>query len=148
MAHRMRCSTLFDITQTGVLNRFKPVGINDLTWAYKRNTQCNFDTILQVISLRSQPELVKAPSKVKLSAEDHDMFGFLYHTDNEIASYYWQFEYEIQHSSVFENGITKYGALYEDCKSVPMIICDTNIINLPPVLDISVELKNIHFEEL
>lgn len=148
MAHRMRCSTLFDITPTGVINRFKPAGPNDLTWAYKRNTQCNFDTILQIISLRSQPEVVKSPTKLQLVNQDYDIFGFLYQTPSEDINYYWQFEFEIQHSSVFENGIIKYGALYEDCKGVPMIVCDTNINNLLSVLNISVELKNIHFEEI
>ena len=64
MSYRISCYTLFDITQTGVLNRTKPNEGQDLAeWVQKRNTQCNFDTVLQVIALRSQPEIVNFPSK-------------------------------------------------------------------------------------
>ena len=64
MSIKIACYTLFDITQTGVLNRSKPaVDMDPEVWIYKRNTQCNFDTILQVISLRSQPEVIDLPVK-------------------------------------------------------------------------------------
>ena len=62
MSFRIECYTLFDITQTGVLNRSRPVDGQDLDqWVHKRNTQANFDTLLQIISLRSQPEIVSSP---------------------------------------------------------------------------------------
>lgn len=139
MSHRIRCYTLFDITKTNVTNRSKP-SEDVTTWLYNRNTQCNFDTILQVISLRSQPEVVKNPEKSNI--DKFTKFGSLYDT----ITYYWVFEFEVQHSSVFDNGINELGALYIDCNNVPMIKCHTEIPNLATFLDTSAELKNIHFE--
>lgn len=138
MPVRIRCYTLFDITNTGVLNRSKPPVDADDTWVSQRNTQCNFDTILQVISLRSQPEVVKAPEKTK---NDPKCFGFLHN-----VTHYWMFEFEVQHPSVFENGIEKLGGLYADCENVPMITITEHHENMPAFLDSSKELKNIHFE--
>ena len=61
------CYTLFDITQTGVLNRAKPPNNEEHDqWLKQRNTQCNFDTIQQAISLRSQPEMISLPKKTEI----------------------------------------------------------------------------------
>lgn len=148
MSYRIACYTLFDITQTGVLNRSKPTDNDQATWIYRRNTQCNFDTVLQVISLRSQPEVITYPVKVEMTEELFDMFGFLYQLQTETKSYCWKFEFEVQHPSVFENGIIPFGALYNDCDGVPMIVCNTQIETVLPMLNITDELKNIHFEEI
>jgi len=146
MSHRICCYTLFNITQTGVMNRSRPNENDVAEWLSKRNTQCNFDTILQVISLRSQPEVVKKPTKIQITIEDSHRFGFLYQYDE--TSYCWKFEFEIQHSSVFENGIQPLGALYRDCMRVPMIICTEQISDIPAFLDVSEELRTIYFELL
>ena len=64
MSYIITCYTLFDITQTNVPNRQRPEVDKDVDeWRYKRNTQSNFDTIQQVISLRSQPEVLRKPKK-------------------------------------------------------------------------------------
>ena len=79
MNFRITCYTLFDITQTGVLNRSRPSVDQDMTdWTCKRNTQANFDTILQVISLRSQPESLSIPKKTLIKFDDFENFGFLF----------------------------------------------------------------------
>ena len=143
--HRIRCHTLFDITQTGVLNRSKPSEDDVEGWIKRRNTQCNFDTVLQVISLRSQPEVIRLPCEVDLTETLYEMFGFLYNTENVSC---WKFEFEVQHSSVFENGIIPLGALYKDCEGVPMIMSDNQHSMCPKFLDITPELKNIYFEVL
>lgn len=145
MSHRMRCYTLFNITQTGVLNRSRPNITDTLDWLEKRNTQCNFDTILQVISLRSQPEVVRIPIKQQLTETIINKFGYYYNLTPH--DYYYFFEFEIQHASVFENGIQQYGALYNDCINVPMIRCKDQHNSLPEMLDITIELRNIYFEE-
>lgn len=143
--YRIRCHTLFDITQTGVLNRSKPIEEDMNDWVNRRNTQCNFDTVLQVISLRSQPEVVRVPVGVEISDVELELFGFLYNTEQINC---WKFDFEIQHPSVFENGITPLGALYKDCEGVPMILCDNQHSMCPKFLVTSPELKNIHFEVL
>jgi len=148
MSHRICCYTLFDITQTGVLNRSRPQESDVQDWILKRNTQCNFDTILQVISLRSQPDIVKAPTKNELTDVDLNKFGFLFTREETTISYYWKFEFEVHHSSVFENGIIPFGALYKDCEGVPMIVCPNQLNGMTSFLDITDELQNIYFEAL
>jgi hypothetical protein len=145
MSHRICCYTLFNITHTGVLNRSRPNEDNVSEWLRKRNTQCNFDTVLQAISLRSQPEVVKVPIRIEMQEADFIKFGFLYNKEDKI-SYYWKFEFEVQHASVFENGIIPLGALYNDCNGIPMILCEDQLAMLSNFLDTSSELKNIHFE--
>jgi hypothetical protein len=146
--YRIRCHTLFDITQTGILNRSRPTEDNVQEWILKRNTQCNFDTILQVISLRSQPDQVSVPNKVEMEDSDLNRFGFLFMKNELFPAYCWNFDFEVHHSSVFENGITPYGALYKDCEGVPMINCPTQINGVTSFLDITSELQNIYFEAL
>lgn len=146
MNHKIICYTLFDITQTNVPNRPCPSNIEDVSqWLYKRNTQANFDTILQAISLRSQPEYISIPQKFKINFEDFDKFGFLYESE-EVSC--WYFMFEVQHSSVFEDGIKDFGLLYDDCNEIPMILCGTEWDKLSNNLDTTPECKNIYFEKL
>lgn len=147
MTIRMVCYTLFNITQTGVINRSKPDQANIQDWIHKRNTQCNFDTILQIISLRSQPDVAKAPLRLELTEELLQKFGFLYRLE-EGNNYCWKFEFDIQHPSVFENGIIPLGALYKDCDGVPMVQCADQLQALNTMLDSSEEFRNIYFEVL
>ena len=146
MSFKISCYTLFDITQTGVINRSKPGAEDDpALWLHKRNTQCNFDTIVQAISLRSQPENISIPKVNKIKFNEFDYFGFLFEEeDTEIDC--WSFEFDIQHPSVYNDGITELGSLYSDCDQVPMIKTDTAWNKLPAFLDSTVELRNIYFK--
>lgn len=146
MSFQITCYTLFDITQTGVLNRSRPAG-EEITpeWLFKRNTQCNFDTVLQAISLRSQPEVVNYPEKINIRFDEFDNFGFLFQQEENETYPCWKFDFSIQHPSVFDDGINELGALYSDCDGVPMIHCGTEWNKLPTFLDTSPELKNIYF---
>jgi hypothetical protein len=138
------CYTLFDITYTGVLNRQNPpAGEND-SWYYKRNTQCNFDTILQAINMRSQPEIIKNPKSITIDFNEFNKFGYLYESKEKIKC--WTFEFTVSHRSVFDDGISELGALYNDCNGVPMIKCGTEFDKISNTLDITDELKNIYFE--
>lgn len=143
MSHRITCYTLFDITQTGIRQRNRPPeGVDEKKFIYQRNTQNNLDTLLQVISLRSQPELLNNPIIKKVNLSECEYFGFLY-SDEDVNV--WSFDFEVQHSSVFMNGIIEFGYLYEDCDSIPMIKCGTEYNKLTNFLDINPETKNIHF---
>lgn len=119
--------------------------MNDNTeWLNKRITQCNFDTILQVISLRSQPEIVAMPTIHALQKKTYRNFG----TNHQVVTEYWQFDFEVQHNSVFHDGNKPLALLYSDCEHVPMILIDNQIDTITPTLNTSRELKNIHFEVL
>lgn len=149
MNHKIKCYTLFDITQTHVLNRSKaPENIAQDEWVYKRNTQSNFDTIVQAISLRSQPENISKPILLPIKFDDFGNFGLLYHQVDSEEYPCWQFTFEVQHSGVFEDGITIFGHLYNDCDGVPMVKCNTEWKMLSNFLDTTTELKNIHFEAI
>ncbi len=146
MSFKISCYTLFDITQTGVVNRSKP-GIEDNleVWLHNRNTQCNFDTIVQAISLRSQPEDITTPNLMKIKLSEFENFGFLFEEeDTEINC--WTFDFTIQHASVYNDGITELGSLYSDCDQVPMIKTYTAWNKLPEFLDSTDELRNIYFK--
>lgn len=145
MSQRIKCQTLFNITQTGVLNRSRPQESLGDDWLHMRNTQCNFDTILQVISLRSQPEVVKLPY---VTEGDVNKFGLVYQSSKLKVHPIWVFEFEVQHSSVFENGKESLGLLYADCQDVPMLVLSDQTCLMSNFLDASAKLKNIHFEVL
>jgi hypothetical protein len=147
MSYMITCYTLFDITSTNVLSRHRPeVGQDENEWRYKRNTQCNFDTILQAISLRSQPDILSKPVKNQIRFDEFTDFGFLFDQQESETYPCWSFNFEIHHLSVFDDGISELGALYGDCHGVPMIKCGTEWDKLPVALDSTDELRNIYFK--
>lgn len=145
MNHRLACYTLFDITQTGVLNRARPSTEQDYEqWLFKRNTQCNFDTILQAISLRSQPEVVNFPTKNLIKLNDTE-FGLVFKKQYKNVVSVWSFDFEVHHSSVFEDENNELGYLYKDVQGVPMIKCGTELPSITSFLDTTKDYKNIYF---
>ena len=147
MSYKITCYTLFDITPTGVMNRHRPAEEEQIpTWLHKRNTQCNFDTVVQAVSLRSQPEISRMPERIQIRFDEFTDFGFLFEQDENEVYDCWSFDFDIQHTSVFDDGINELGALYTDCDNVPMIKTDTAWNKLPAFLDTSNELRNIYFK--
>lgn len=148
MTTRIRCYTLFDITNTGVLTRRTPNNLSEeeiKKYNINRNKQCNFDTVLQVISMRSQPENITSPQVTKIKFKDFQYFGFLFDEEEQEVNV-WDFEFTVNYHGVFNDGINELGALYVDCDGVPMINGLGEWDKLPNFLDINPELKNIHFE--
>lgn len=145
MSHRISCYTLFDITKTGVLNRGRPgVDVEDIqSWVTKRNTQCNFDTVLQVISLRAQPDVVSDPKKIEVVIDKNSEFGTIFQDNKKHVV--WKFDFEIQYASIFEDETSELGALYKDCESVPMLKSGLEISNLNNQLSIDNTHRNIYF---
>jgi hypothetical protein len=120
---RIQCQTLFDITATAVTGHIKPsrmpfvdhVGnrITDTeTWHRSRNQQRNWETITQLISLRTQVNALTQPVK------------------NDTG---WQFEFEVENENLFTNGTDQLAVLKQDCAGVPMLTglnesADTGIV--------------------
>lgn len=147
MSYRITCYTLFDITQTGVVNRMKPNDTEDHSeWIHRRNTQCNFDTVVQAISLRSQPESITVPKKNEIRSSAFKNFGSSFRQEKNQAINTWNFDFEIHYEKVFDDGEHELGHLYTDCDRVPMILCGTEWNKLPVFLDTSLELRNIYFK--
>jgi len=137
MSDKIACYTLFDITQTGVLNRSKPLeGMNVNEWIYKRNTQSNFDTILQAISLRSQPENISNPIRINIKDDYFDL------GDNLQC---WKFDFEVRSITVFSDGNDELAYLKQDCQDIPMVLCGTEDVEVAGLLSTKKPTKNIHF---
>ena len=140
---------MFDITNTGILSRTTPINlIPEKVIEYEKNRarQTNFDTIIQVISLRTQPENITKPIKDIVEFKTNDKFGFLF--EQEESQDFWSFEFTIDYEDAYYDGIHELGALYTDCNGVPMLQVDSQWDKLPHFLDTSPELRNIYFEVL
>ena len=145
MTNIIRCYTLFNITKTGIRQRGKiPDDVQVDKFIKQRNSQNNFDTLLQVISLRSQPEVFKDPIFRNIDLKELN-FGFIYESTKEMCDV-WYFDFEVHHPSVFNDGINQFGNLYKDCNNIPMMKVEKEHTMLSNFLDISPELQNIYFE--
>ena len=94
-------------------------------------------------------ETLKGPAFEPIFIRNFDEFtnfGFLFQHQEDENYDCWTFDFNIQHTSVFNDGINELGALYSDCDTVPMIKTDTAWNKLPAFLDTSDELKNIYFK--
>ena len=96
-------------------------------WNYARNQQRNWETIMQMISLRAQPTIVTYPAH---NAES------------------WEFVFEVESTGVYsDNGqIDNYGALLNECHGIPMISELGESTELIPQLITAGENQNIWFE--
>jgi hypothetical protein len=86
------------------------------------------------------------PEKTQIRFDEFTDFGFLYQQQENELYTCWSFDFDIQHASVFNDGVNDLGALYSDCDTVPMIKTDTVWDKLPAFLDTSDELKNVYFK--
>lgn len=115
MTLQIQCTTRFDITVTEVRNNFSRSRlpfhdangklINDPTaWNRARNQQRNWETINQVISLRTLPENITVSRKT-----------------NKEDQAWWTFEFFIEQPASIESNGNPVGLLCLDCNGVPML---------------------------
>jgi hypothetical protein len=137
---KIKCSTLFDITRTNVSKR-RGVLENENNYEMQRSQQSNFETLLQIISLRSQPEDISDTVKESF---DKAMWGKTYALSKQVSC--WTFDFTVHHAAVFNDSIHELGNLLSDCEGVPMIVNLSEMKGLVPQLCNNADLKNIHFE--
>lgn len=146
----IKCYTLYDITRTDVSYRKKFADNLSPAETKLRSQQTNFETILQIINMRSQPEDISevASTTVSLKELKNYKFGFLlpekYNKSKQAAI--WSFTFKIEHPDVFNNGIDDLGYLVQDCDGVPMIINLDESFKLSQQLITADEMRNIYFE--
>lgn len=128
------------------MHRTKPVDMTQEIWMAARNTQCNLDTVVQAISLRSLPEILTDPLITHITFKKFDKFGYTYADKKGVKVPIWSFEFSVLNTSVFYDGISELGHLYNDCNYVPMICCPTMNFQVSNFLDVSDERRNIYFE--
>jgi len=129
MTVTVTCTTLFDITATGVRSHYRSsripfvdeVGnnINDVeAWHRSRNQQRNWETLNQIIFLRTSPVDVTVPQREK-------------NQNNQLE---WQFSFVLESPESIMINDDPIGALVEDTKSVPMILGLDETVQLEPLL--------------
>ena len=113
MTCQIKCKTLFDITATGVRSNYnssripftdetgKIISSLDL-WQRSRNQQRNWETVNQIISLRTLPYDITDPVKSSDGC--------------------WEFEFTIDSIEAVSTSNNVVGALLQDANGVPMIL--------------------------
>jgi len=131
---KVKVHTHFDITVTGVTGHYRPTRAsfcdragheinNSDSWNRARNQQRNWETLTQLISLRTQVSDVVEPV---LNQEK------------------WYFEFTTE-TEVFNDGTDPVGVLKADSDGVPMLTLLDNRADIDPVLITSGTRQNIWF---
>lgn len=130
--------TLIDITETGVYRQHSE---NSL----ERNQQRNWETVLQVVSLRTQPvNIISARSPQLVSVTAHS-FGS-YYRGSQMC---WKFMFQVENPGVLGPPENPVQFLEQDFNDVPVITNLTETIGLPDkVFYTQGILKNIYFRIL
>lgn len=135
---RFSCKTFFDITATGVTGHYKSSRVpfrdrigntidDEFSWNYARNQQRNWETITQLIGMRTQIfDLVDPISK-----------------DNA-----WQFEFEVETPAVFGTAENPVEILTSDANGVPMLTNLGEMEGVSSMLISSGDKQNVWFSTL
>ena len=132
---KIRITTKFDCTTTGTTGHYRnnrmpyqdqaENTINDQdSWSKSRNQQRNYETLVQLLSLRTQ--LVTVGSTT-------------------VRDNFWEFEIESDRDDVFSDD---FASLKLDCEGVPMIVDLNEHGDLNPVLTTQGSDPNIWFEKI
>jgi hypothetical protein len=134
---KIKCTTVFDCSCTGVTGHFKSSHLpfvdrsgktvsTHSEWVQSRNQQRNYETLLQIFGLKTQPLDISAPTQVD---------GM------------WQFEFLIESPAVFAmtDHADPLAGLKQDCAGVPMI---DNVSDVSQPLKLLSPDLNIWFEIL
>ena len=127
--------TLVDITATGIT---RSTGDRDL----ERNEQRNWETVVQVLGLRTQPHIVRWPQVLDLDAEDvKALFGDIYSGPQRA----WEFEFTADHPEAYNTEEGPLTGLLKDFEQVPVItgLNETARFLLPIFYPFGA-IKNIH----
>ena len=136
----IRCYTLVDITQTGFTR--KPKTTEQIV---QRNQQRNYETFIQLISLRSQPQLIHATQQI----ENIDI------GDYEFGSYYmpsifqynlWIFDFNSDHLDSYATVNNPVGSLTNDFNKIPIISGLSETASIQGVISTHGEHLNTYFQ--
>jgi hypothetical protein len=127
---KIQCQTFFDITATGTTGHVKPsrmpyqdrAGTKILDtelWNRSRNQQRNWETVTQLISLRTQVTGLTEPVK------------------NDRG---WQFEFEVENENLFTDGTDPLAVLKQDCTGVPMLTALNESATIGTVLTVNTNI--------
>lgn len=136
---RVRCRTTFDITVTGVRGNFNANRLpfqdhtgreisDESAWHRARNQQRNWETINQLISLRTLPHSITDSRRVAVT---------------DVAM--WEFEFTLDQDTALARGDDVFGSARTDCRGVPMI---TDLEETPGQIALLEVDRNIWFQRI
>ena len=148
--NKVICYTLFDCTATGILNHAKVTQLpltdqqgkiisDQAALTRARNQQRNWETLTQLISLRTQVTVYSPPQI--LQDASIAVLGL-----NRRASRIWTFEFGSEFADIYDIGGKPLAALIQDCDGVPLITgLDEAVENLEPVIRTTGSVINTKF---
>ena len=101
--------TLVDITPTGVIS-YAP------DQEFARNQQRNWETVQQIISLRTRPNITLTDNFI--DDVTHYNFGVNYKGEQKI----WTFKFTVKRMDFYQDGPDKFGLIKNDFKITPVIL--------------------------
>lgn len=132
--HRHRGYTLIDVTKTDV-TKYTP------ELERMRNKQRNWETVLQVLGLRSQ---IMNAKQMKTETVDLATHGFGKNYDGKQRV--WTFEFEVEFDNLYLQDRDPYGVLKNDFSHTPVILGLDETAQPPmPLFYTDGESKNIYF---
>ena len=102
--------TLIDITPTGVTNHTLK---NELA----RNQQRNWETVQQIISLRTQPSIIST-DQFEDDVNKGYNFGINYQGPHKI----WTFKFTVEYADIYQVGADRFGLAKYDFNITPVIL--------------------------
>ena len=148
--NKVVCYTLFDCTATGILNHAKVTQLpltdqqgntilDQAALTRARNQQRNWETLTQLISLRTQVTVYSLPQILQDASVA--MLGL-----NRRSSKIWTFEFGSEFASIYDISGEPLAALTQDCDGVPLITgLGEGIENLEPVIRTTGAVINTKF---
>lgn len=137
---KILCRTLFDCSYTGVTGHFRPSEIpftdragqsvtDQSDWNRSRNQQRNWETLMQIVSLRTQPQDITVP---------------------QCQDGVWEFEFKSESEGVFavHNNNDPLAGLKLDCEGVPMMLNLQEQPQITPTITTSGDGQNIWFSTI
>jgi hypothetical protein len=128
--------TLVDITPTGVIR-----GDND---SQERNQQRNWETLLQCIGLRTQPQNIIEPVSM-LENINYLEFGDFYPGEQRV----WAWSWTVEREGVYDLPGAPLGGLLQDLEQVPIVtgLTETARFMLPIFYPYGT-IKNIYIKQV
>ena len=134
---RFVVQTFFDITATGVTGHYKPARVpfrdhagnvitDEADWGRARNQQRNWETLTQILGLRTQLFRIQEPTVDRLNRA-------------------WMFEFETETDNIYGTDDDLTAVLRADAEGVPMLLGLDNRPEMSTVLITHGNQQNIWF---
>jgi hypothetical protein len=130
--------TLVDITATGKTRGNDPDDV-------ERNQQRNWETVVQCMGLRTQPQNIQYPMIIEVEDLTHYDFGDMYSGPTKV----WHWVWSTEQTGVYDLPNNKLGGLQKDFEQVPVITYLTETARfMLPIFYPYGTIKNIYFKQI